>query len=154
MTENEAKTMLRAKLTCMDLESLYCLGKGCNKDCDDCVTHYAQGTMREQKDALKVAIQALEEIQSYREIGTVEDIQLIFSLCKDLERQLKRFEAIGTIEEFKALKEKNEPKKPIPLDKWGEYHKCPVCGRPSENSFGCSYKFCPNCGCKYDWGNE
>ena len=48
----------------------------------------------------------LEEIQQYRAIGTVEDIQLIFSLCKDLERMVKKYEAIGTVEEFKALKEK------------------------------------------------
>ena len=46
-----------------------------------------------------------EEIQQYRAIGTVEDIQLIFSLCKDLEIIVKKYEAIGTIEEFKALKE-------------------------------------------------
>ena len=57
------------------------------------------------REAIDIAIQALEEIQQYRAIGTVEDIQLIFSLCKDLEIIVKKYEAIGTIEEFKALKE-------------------------------------------------
>ena len=65
----------------------------------------------EEKQALTIAIKALEEIQQYRAIGTVEEIQstkerLLLSrdMCKD-------YYAIGTIEEFKALKEKSEPKK-------------------------------------------
>ena len=65
--------------------------------------------------------------------------------------KLAKYEAIGTIEEFKALKEKAEVKKPIPLDKWGEYHERPVCGKSAQNSYGCNYLYCPNCGCKYDW---
>ena len=54
---------------------------------------------------LEMAIQAIEEIQQYRAIGTVEDIQLIFSLCKDLQDVIKQYERIGTIEELQALKE-------------------------------------------------
>lgn len=69
----------------------------------------------------------------------------------DLLEKLEQYRAIGTVEEFKALKEKAEVKKPIQLDKWGEYHECPVCGKSSENSYGCKYLYCPNCGCKYDW---
>lgn len=48
----------------------------------------------------ETAIQALEEIQQYREIGTVE--------------------------ELKALKEKNEPKKAIGKRKYDEAY-CPAC---------------------------
>jgi len=79
--------------------------------------------------AKKMAIQALEEIQQYRAIGTVEDMAFYKKCydeesyeycgeygtdncgCKDriehLEKKIAEFEEIGTIEEFKALKEKN-----------------------------------------------
>ena len=110
---------------------------------------------------LKAVIVALEEIQSYREIGTVKEIKIREAQFARLSEgylsdltSLREYQSIGTVEEFKALKEKAEPKKPIPLDKWGEYHECPVCGKYSENALGCRYLYCPNCGCKYDWGNE
>lgn len=77
-------------------------------------------------DYIKTAIQALEEIQQYR--------------------------AIGTVEEFKDLKEKNELKKPdyegdgyycgqIVLDTWI----CPNCEKHYEVDYD-NYDYCPNCG--------
>ena len=63
------------------------------------------------------AIQALEEIQQYR--------------------------AIGTIEEFKALKEKATQKK---VAYQGEHEKCPACG--SFHVFG---KHCTECGQAIYW---
>ena len=68
-------------------------------------------------EACRVAIQALEEIQAYRAIGAVED--------------------------FKALKEKNEPKEvAYQIDTSGHKHeKCPACG--SFHVFG---KHCTECG--------
>lgn len=67
------------------------------------------GENKEAYEDLEIALQVMKEIREYREIGTVEDIQLIFSLCKYLERIVKKYEAIGTVEEFKALKEKGIP---------------------------------------------
>lgn len=49
-------------------------------------------------EGLSIAEQALEEIQQYRAIGTVEELQ--------------------------ALKEKNEPKKVVKCD---TSYKCPIC---------------------------
>ena len=63
--------------------------------------------------ALSDAIQALEEIQQYRAIGTVEEISKLIkflscdddtSILEDL-RMLIEYSAIGTIEEFNDLKE-------------------------------------------------
>jgi hypothetical protein len=78
------------------------------------------------KQCLQLAIQALEEIQAYR--------------------------AIGTVEEFKALKEKNEPKKST------EFHKSEVCidficPNCKEAVYGQPYKpnYCKHCGQKLDW---
>ena len=97
---------------------------------------------RDDEEELKTAIQALEEIQQYRAIGTVEEIQkkteelerwhtdrineniknpfayTSTSIChncdrkdeyiEELEAENAEYKSIGTIEEFKALKEKNE----------------------------------------------
>lgn len=116
MTESEALGMLRAKLTCMELEDLACIEKGCDKDCDNCNYCYEQGNRGQSKEALAIAIKALEEIQQYR--------------------------AIGTVEELRELKEKATEKKPVysDFDENGEVDEngeaviipykavCPVCG--------------------------
>ena len=70
---------------------------------------------------IEVAIQALEEIQQYR--------------------------AIGTVEEFKALKEKNDPKKIVKCE---NDYKCPICNHWV--GFRCGY--CDGCGQALDWGRE
>lgn len=72
--------------------------------------------------ATKMAIKSLEEIQQYR--------------------------AIGTIEEFKALKEKNTPKK-IKYECYCGFKDsiCPVCERGIDNED----KYCKRCGQKLDW---
>ena len=61
MTESEALNMIQAKLTCMELYDLSCIEKGCDRKCDNCDYNYAQGNNGEQKEALKVAIQALKK---------------------------------------------------------------------------------------------
>ena len=95
---------------------------------------YDSVTTEEQKNAIvkirvaeDMAIQALEEIQQYR--------------------------AIGTVGELKALKEKNEPKKPNGISmKYGDYFgSCPICNRSATNYLNMPYKYCPKCGQKFDW---
>lgn len=61
MTNEEAKKMLKAKLECLKNET-----SGINHDCnmrlcDGCSLNYEQGNMGEQKEALDMAIQALEQ---------------------------------------------------------------------------------------------
>lgn len=68
---------------------------------------------------IDMAIQALEEIQQYR--------------------------AIGTIEEFKALKDKAEPKK---VD---EDDCCPICHTYGKDDNGVAGDYCPECGQALDW---
>lgn len=65
----------------------------------------------ERCKAIRVAIQALEEIQQYRANGTVEGyehaIELsikYYNLMKDYMAKVQDFEAIGTIEELQDLK--------------------------------------------------
>lgn len=70
-------------------------------------------------------------------------------------KELLQYRAIGTVEEFKALKEKNEPKKVvvehIPKTSWTKeisHYLCPSCR--SIFSFG-GKPYCSNCGQKLDW---
>lgn len=85
---NEIKEILKSKLVNANMD-----GK-------------AESDVKELEFDFDRAIQALEEVEQYR--------------------------AIGTVEEFKALKEKAESKKPIetqPTNKLANgYSACPVCG--------------------------
>ena len=78
-----------------------------------------------QKEMCDVAISALEEIQQYREIGTVE--------------------------ECRADREKQSPKKPRILvsrgGKGGKYYTCPSCG----GVIGKYIPFCRSCGQAIQW---
>lgn len=97
---------------------------------------YDSVTTEEQKNALvkirvavDMAIQALSEIQQYR--------------------------AIGTIEELQALKEKSEPKKPLFSTIHGDsaYH-CSSCKKFVGFYDTRIYEYCHNCGQKIDFGKE
>ena len=116
MSEKEALEMLKAKLTCMKLEALSCIEKGCDKDCDMCEYNYKQGNMGEQKDALATAIKALEEIQQYRAIGTVEELKELkyngaFSgielanIAASL-AELQKYQVIGTVDQCREAVER------------------------------------------------
>ena len=89
MTESEALNMIQAKLTCMELYDLSCVEKGCDRKCDNCYYNYAQGNNGEQKEALKVAIQALEkadktEITLIKRKFTKEIKQLVHQKCIEI----------------------------------------------------------------------
>ena len=65
-------------------------------------------------EVLKSVVIALEEIQQYRAIGTVEKVAKLKErydkakwLLDDERKRRRSYEAIGTIEEFKDLKVKN-----------------------------------------------
>lgn len=65
--------------------------------------------------------------------------------------ELTEYRAIGTVEEFKALKEKSEPKKPkmIGYRKDGEpVYECGCCGNTLKVA---DQPFCMICSCKVDW---
>lgn len=82
-----------------------------------------------------------EKLEKYEAIGTVEDIQEVMALCKSLQETTCKYMDIGTIEEFQALKEKSEPKKPI-IHGLGQRY-CPVC-----KCGGADHFYCARCGQK------
>lgn len=92
---------------------------------------------------------AINELQSNIDLPfgfTVSD-EVSEIAIKALE-EIKQYRAIGTIEEFKALKEKNEPKKPIRNDECT----CPSCGTHNEiikkrrNTVAFDTVYCWHCG--------
>ena len=61
MTNEQAKKMLRAKLECLKRETSGTDFDCNNSNCDECSLCYEQGNMGEQKEALDMAINALEQ---------------------------------------------------------------------------------------------
>lgn len=86
---------------------------------------YAENSWGILNETFKTAINALEEIQQYR--------------------------AIGTVSEFRELKEKATAKKPTDVRYFGEagYYigLCPTC-KSGNNS---EYEYCGDCGQKLQW---
>ena len=132
MTENEAVKKIRYRInTASDIA-----GNG------------ADGKAFED---LEMAIKAIEELKQYRAIGTVEGYEKAiqssmeyYNLMKEYKAKVDELEAIGTSEEFKALKEKNVVK-PTVLPFYGG--RC-TCGTAIGNK---SVKYCYMCGAKFDW---
>ena len=100
MTEKEAIKVIKKLVFC---------GMCTTGPCGDC----------ERKLAKDMALSALEEIQQYR--------------------------AIGTVEECREAREKREPKKIVPDGAFGE---CPCCGEPFNSELIGEYemRFCIWCG--------
>ena len=105
-----------------------------------------------------MANKALEEIQQYRAIGTVEEIKANkiiaderYDYLMDDIGLLKQYASIGTIEEFKALKEKSEPKKVEYFSETFQAYTCPFCETPINNGGMAKGVYCKWCGQKFDW---
>ena len=105
----------------------------------------------EYYEAMELAIKVFEEIQQYRELGTVEEIADCIKQSEEEFNMLIEYLHIGTIEEFKELKEKNVAKKPNRIiSVFGHPYECVYCGNELEvDSFNGQY--CHWCGQKLDW---
>ena len=101
------------------------------------------------RESLGMAIKALEEIQQYREIGTVEQVGnqkynlgIAYKIISD-------YQNVGTVEECREAVEKQKPKK-ARFYSWSLY--CPDCGQLVGNRrFKWENNFCRNCGRAIDW---
>ena len=126
------------------------------KEIDVAIEHLKARNMSAKH--IDMAIQALEEIQQYRTIGlTPSMVKDLIKSCKKHEKNalenahiVDDYREIGTVEEFKALKEKNVAKKAIAVDS-GVYdypydYECPNCRENvDELDHHC------NCGQALDW---
>lgn len=123
---------------------------------------------------IDLAINALEEVQKYRAIGTPEECQKSVEICKSMiERNItpENMEEYMKFEDecvkdgftFNSLlesREKQTAKKPdyegdgysdgqLVYDTWI----CPCCGQHYEVDYD-RYDYCPDCGQHIDWSDE
>lgn len=87
------------------------------------------------REASELAIQALEEVQQYRAIGTPEELQAV------MEKQIAKkptYEGDGYA-----------PDGTLVYDTWI----CPCCDKRYEVDYD-DYDYCPSCGQKLDWSDE
>ena len=97
--------------------------------------------------------EALKRIKMCIGISPSENIISSFEMISDALAEIQQYRAIGTVEEFKALKEKNVAKKVI-AKKDGDhtFYFCPKCKIVVGNSFtGHIVEYCKCCGQKLDW---
>lgn len=136
MKENEAIEEIKKKI-CGERPTQHICSDGCMKGNDKC--------------ALSVAIKALEEVQQYRAIGTVEEYMKFEDECISEGFTLKSLLEAG---------EKQKAKRPdYEGDGYSDGHLvydtwiCPCCGKHYEVDYD-DYDFCPTCGQCIDWRDE
>ena len=109
MTENEALKQLQVGYL-GDTEDLVQAKHIAIKALEEIQQYRAIGTVEQLewcKDASHWKELFKEKLEQYEAIGTVEDIQMIFQLCKDLQVMCGKYHEIGTVDEFKAYKQGN-----------------------------------------------
>ena len=147
MTNEKAKKMLKAKLECLKRET-----SGINHDCnmrlcDGCSLNYEQGNMGEQKEALQMAIKALEQ-QPCDAISREEAIRIAEQgQIQGHEWQFKKLCNLPSV----------TPKPKIghwiaEINDYGEVMRwhCDKCYEDSGFTTTCKWDFCPNCGAKME----
>ncbi len=113
-------------------------------------------------NAVDVAVQALEEVQQYRTIGTLEELQDMKSNYFEALSDWRQYRKIGTMEECRTAIEKQIPKKPIfdynLSDTLSKFH-C-ECGNAIKVSHDVGImdnnnapNYCSKCGCRLDWSD-
>lgn len=113
-------------------------------------------------EEIEMAINALEEIEQYRAIGTPEELQTMkehggftgveLANIAAMQMKPKEYEAIGTPEECREAVEKQTDEKPTAVlgTFGGTEYECKNCG--SDVCYGDEY--CRWCGQKLDWSDE
>ena len=97
---------------------------------------------------VKIAIECMEEVEQYRELGTPTQI---LERIGGLGVELGKYHCLGTVEELQEAREKQVAKKPRELFRMDgalKGGKCPTCERWINN--GRHWMYC-ECGQKLDW---
>lgn len=122
------------------------------------------------QESIDMAIKALEEVQQYRAIGTVEELETASKYLRLVKKhgtvgktieECAEYEEIGTPEECREAVTKQISRHPVDKTKpdsgYGNYYEnarvivCPNCnGRLKLKSKG---KYCDKCGQKLNWEN-
>lgn len=106
-------------------------------------------------DACKTAISAMQELQEYKKLGTLEEMKLLkathltgveLTQISCMLKQLAEYEKIGTLEEVREAVEKQRAINPRTNK---SYYTCPNCGEI--RNIRQKHDYCQNCGQKLDW---
>jgi hypothetical protein len=148
MTENEALNFMRIEKECI------------NRNCDrNCINCDIVQTVDNLNNAYDMAIKALEEVQQYRAIGTVEELETASKYLRLVKKHgtvgkaieaCAEYEGIGTVEECRESIEKQRRK--IVKNQYGTNYVlkagyCPVCGC----GVTARWDYCQCCGQKLNW---
>ncbi len=106
-----------------------------------------------RKGKADAILNAFDELEQYRALGTVEELAGIQNGYFTLSQKVRQYEKLGTVEELRKAMEKQDAKIP---DIWGDgyddkgnmiydMYDCPNCGESYEIDYG-EYDFCPKCG--------
>ena len=102
----------------------------------------------ETAEAQKMAIDALKEIQKYKNIGvsSADELEQDLLLHKADSVVLNQYKAIGTVDECREAKEKQRVKQAI---LYGDCEDgkliCPSCNKDLWDLRECGFDFCPYC---------
>ena len=91
MTNEQAKKMLKAKSECLKRETSGTDFDCNNSNCDECPLCYEQGNMGEQKEALDMAIKALERQPCEDTISRQAAIEALVAETIYTEEELKKY---------------------------------------------------------------
>lgn len=153
MTDYEIIEVLKNERECV-LRNI----KGCDRDCGKCDLVMNDSVI---VNAYDMAIMALQEIQQYRAIGTVEDIKEILRIVSEGQDDVDesgistgllhtlleyaKYTKIGTAEKCREAREKQMPMEPM-SNKNIMY--CPVCERKVRRNYDL---YCSGCGQALNW---
>jgi len=156
MTNEQAKKMLKAKLECLKRETSG-TDFDCNRcNCDECSLNYEQGNMGEQKEALDMAIKALEQESCEDAISRQAVLSKIKEVCFSEEWLQFRVDngssgqrdfLINYIEQLPPVTPQLKTGRWINVDE--THSKCDRCEAVFEiTSPNGEVNYCPNCGTK------
>ena len=116
-------------------EAIHCMKVIAEEEvCEEC-NYYYRCDHYKQADMARIAISAMQELQEYKQLGTLEEIQ------EAVEKQKEKYPAYD-----------GDGYAPDGTFVWDEWE-CPFCGTRYEVDYD-DYKYCPNCGQHIDWSEE
>ena len=103
-------------------EAIYCMKVMADEEvCEEC-NYYQSCDHTKQSDMAKMVIFAMNELQQYKQLGTLEEVR-------------------------DAVERKQAKKPSLMLGIYGRVYECKECG----NELEMYSKYCPFCGQKQDW---
>lgn len=109
------------------------------------------------RESLDMAIEALKEVQQYREIGaSPEQLKELIFEGSATKRILRHYQEIGTVEECREAREKQIPKRPKKIINSGvrytDEYVCPNCEKHFTGTGIADY--CYHCGQAIQWDEK